>query len=224
MGMTMSFFQIRDRGFSREQLQTVLQRGFTPGQEILQGAFGEAVQRRCSEEQLRQIRQTIQSIQKFRQARGPVGRSDQLPSPMVACCPKAEWLPFYAEDLCDGYLATGAEVLGLSSIFEAPVIGFWVCDSDMMMFLYADAAQGVTLERAKANIKEMDEEAPASTEFPQLLCELCPSLPEKDLRDLWEKEEIFAEDRVYHLCEALGTAPLYGSLPLPEGYEAVTLP
>lgn len=223
MGMTMSFFQIRNRGFSREQLQTALQRGFPSGQEILQGAFGKAMRQCCSEEQLGQIRQTIQSIRKFRQDCGLMGRPDRLPSPMVAYRPEAEWLPFYAQDLCDGYLTTGAEVFGLSGTFEAPVIGFWVCDSDMMMFVYADAAQGVTLERAKSNFEEMDEEVPASTEFPQLLCKLCPAVQEKTLREFWEKEEVFAEDRVCNLCKALDAALLYGSLPLPKGYEAVTL-
>lgn len=222
MGTTMSFYQIKNEGFSRGQLQDLLRQHFAKDPENALSSFEDALSSNCGEEVLQSFRQYMSINRRFRKDCGLDGQ-DRLPSPVIAYRPDAAWLPFYQVDLCEGYIATARDTLSLSQLFGVPVLAFAVYDSDAMFLSYADAKAEMTIDYVKPNFEGMEEfEGPGMhTEFPTLLPQLCPGTPEETLRGIWEGKEVFADDRAHKLCEALGSSLL--NYQFPEDAQAITL-
>lgn len=91
------------------------------------------------------------------------------------------------------------------------------------MLSYCAAAEIIAYDYAKPNFDDMEEfdDETYQCTFPQFLTGLCPGASEQELREIWDAEEVFADDRMIKLSEALGAVPVYDELP--EGFEAVTL-
>lgn len=148
------------------------------------------------------------------------GERPQGKGPVLAWRADARWLPFFEENLCDGYNASSRDAEGLAKAFGAPVLAFSIFDSDILFLSYADPERRLGLDFAKADFEEAEEmiDSLFQTEFPQFLCAWGE---EETLREIWEGEEVFADDRMAKLCEVIGAKVLYDGQDLPEGYERI---
>jgi len=53
----------------------------------------------------------------------------------------------------------------------------------------------------------------------------CDESEHEKLREIWESEKfIFADDRMHYINDLLGTAAMYDSADIPEGYQPVYPP
>lgn len=140
--------------------------------------------------------------------------------PVLAWRANARWLPFFEENLCDGYNASSRDAGRLAKAFGAPVLAFSIFDSDILFLSYADPERRLRLDFAKADFEEAEEmiDSPFQMEFPQFLCTWGD---EQTLREIWEGEEVFADDRMAKLCGVIGAEVLYDGQDLPEGYERI---
>ena len=229
----MAFYHIMNCGFDLDQLQDRMNRSFQKKDGVSSAdELFKKIRAMYSEDKLQQLwpqmeqaEQLLKESIKEREGRMDVmgfGRRPRLPSPMVAYCPDAPWLPFFDEDICEGYNASSKDALRLSKAFQAPVLAFSIFDSDILMLSYGDAAKNLAYDYAKPNCQGMEEYDTGlfQTAFPQFLLELCPQAEEKRLREIWDGEEVFADNRMEKLSEILGTVPLYSAVP--EGFEAIT--
>lgn len=212
MGTTMAFYHIQNQGFSRGQLQEILGQSF-PKKVNADESFLDSIETLLSKEQA----QLFLQFQSFEE--GP-----RFPSPMLAYSPDAPWLPFFEERLCEGYNASSRDACRLSRTFKAPVLAFSLFDSDLLLVSYGDAARNIRYDCAKPNYAEMEEYDTElyKAEFPRFLTELCPDVSEDTLREIWDAEEDFADDRMEKLSAALHIVSIYDRVP--DGFEAVTAP
>lgn len=140
--------------------------------------------------------------------------------PVLAYRSDARWLPFYEEEFCEGYYATSLSADILAKDFGAPVLAFSIFDSDILFVSYSDPERDVCEDYAKPNFEGFEEYDMDRyrEEFPTFLCAYGD---EATLREVWEGEEVFADDRMAKLCEAIGAQVLYSSQELPRGFQWV---
>lgn len=220
MGTTMSFYHIQNQELDCDRLRNGLS-GFsgTGGgspqfEEMLKNIVGEEMFRQALEE-TRRNRQFFDGI---------FGKRPQLPSPVVAYRPDAPWLPFFDVDICVGYNASSRDALRLSEAFGVPVLAFAIFDSDILFVSYCDAAKNISYDYAKPNLEGIMDEYDTGVyqaEFPQFLLDLCPKISEEALREIWDGDEVFADDRMGKLCQVLGAVPFFCE-EIPEGFETVS--
>lgn len=226
MGTSMAFYHIKNEGFDRERLQTVMERSFEKEKGAPQAdGFYKAIRRLYGEDAYRKFKPIFeQAEQKLRdhQKQAPSDFDQTLPSPMVAYRQDAAWLPFFEVNICEGYNATSKDARRLSKAFGAPVLVFSIFDSDILMVSYSDAAKKIAYDYAKPNVEGMEEydRSLFKNMLPTFLLELCPTLTEEKLREIWNGDEVFADDRMYKLGEVLGLSPINGKVP--EGFEVIT--
>lgn len=219
MGTTRAFYHIMNRGLDQTRLQDGLNRLYEGKPASSASQLNEILKAFMGEEKFQQF---LQEEARLNSARG-LDAGPELPSPMAAYRRDAAWLPFFDRDICEGYNASSKSIRRLSKAFHAPVLAFSIFDSDILMLSYCDAAENTACDYAKPNsddMEEFDDETFQRT-FPQFLTGLCPGASEQELREIWDAEEDFADDRMIKLSEALGAVPVYDELP--EGFEAVTL-
>ncbi len=219
MGTTMAYYYIKNDGFDREGLQAAL--GSLSGRESASAKFEKMMIGLVGEEMFRQAQQQVQATQQHFDS--VFGARPKLPSPMVAYRPDAAWLPFFDVDVCEGYNATSRDARKLSKVFGAPVLAFSIFDSDILMVSYCDAAKGVRYDCARPNMEGMEEYDTQTfrNERPAFLLELCPALTREKLTEIWEGDEVFADDRMDKLGEVLGLSPVSGMIP--EGFEVIAV-
>lgn len=142
---------------------------------------------------------------------------DRKKSVWLACRPDARWLPLFEERLCEGYTASSRDTDRLARQFSAPVLAFSIFDSDILFVSYSDPENDIRVDYAKPNwegFEEYDMDL-YQEEFPAFLCAYAD---EAALREAWEGEEVFADDRMHKLCGLIGAQVLYDSQDLPEGF------
>ena len=217
MGMSMAFYHIRNDGFDRERLQAGLKK--IAGEESASSKFEKMMIELVGEEMFRQAQRETELTQ--RRFDSIFGARPKLPSPMIAHRTDAPWLPFFNVDICEGYNASSRDARKLSKLFGAPVLALSVYDSDILLVSYSDAAKGVEYDYAKPNSEWMEEYDMETfrNEFPAFLLELRPTLTEEKLREIWEADEVFADDRMYKLGKVMGLSPINGKVP--EGFEVI---
>nr|WP_325185706.1 hypothetical protein [uncultured Oscillibacter sp.] len=144
-----------------------------------------------------------------------------LRSPSLAYRRDTPWLPYFEMRLCDGSIADSRAAKKLSRQFGAPVLVMALFDSDILFLSYADAAGSTVCDYAKPNFEEMEEYDTDlySTEFPEILLRLFANTDAAAVRDIWDGEEAFANDRLEKLCQLLGLPLLGEGCPMPEGFE-----
>lgn len=226
MGTTMAFYHVKNNGFDRNSLQSIMEHSF-PRKEGSSSVVGflEKFTEIFGEEKVQQMRPDLERAVQFMQEKSVDAFSfcntPQLPSPMIAYREDAPWLPFFDLNICDGYNASSKDARRLSKAFGVPVLAFSIFDSDVLMVSYSDAAQNIAYDYAKPNFPEMEEYDTGlfQAEFPQFLLELCPKTPEATLRAIWDGDEVFADDRMYKLGEVLGLSPI--DTEVPEGFETI---
>lgn len=218
MGMSMAYYHIRNDGFDREQLQAGLRK--IAGEESASAKFEKMMIELVGEEMFRQAQRETEATQ--RHFDSIFGARPKLPSPMIAYRPDAPWLPFFNADICESYDASSKDARKLSELFGAPVLVLFVYDSDILFVSYSDAAKGEVYDYAKPNSEWMEEYDTETfqNEFPAFLLELCPTLTEEKLTEIWEADEVFADDRMYKLGEVMGLSPI--NVEVPEGFEVIT--
>lgn len=219
MGTTGAFYHIMNRGFDKAHLQDGLNRLYE-GKPASQLEEMEALLKSLMGEE--KFQQFQQEEARLNSERG-LDAVPELPSPMAAYRRDAAWLPFFDRDLCEGFNASSESIRRLSEAFRAPILAFSIFDSDVLMLPCCDAAENIAYDYAKPNFDDMDEfdDETFQYSFPQFLTGLCPGTSERELRGIWDAEEVFADDRMIKLYEALGAVPVYDELP--EGFEAITL-
>lgn len=217
MGMSMAFYHIRNDGFDRERLQAGLKK--IAGEESASSKFEKMMIELVGEEMFRQAQRETELTQ--RRFDSIFGARPKLPSPMIAHRPDAPWLPFFNVDICEGYNASSRDARKLSRLFGVPVLALSVYDSDILFVSYSDAAKGAEYDYAKPNSEWMEEYDMETfrNEFPAFLLELRPTLTEEKLREIWEADEVFADDRMYKLGKVMGLSPINGKVP--EGFEVI---
>lgn len=229
MGTSMAFYHIKNDGFDRERLQGVMGQSFPQkGDTSSVDGFFEKMKAMVGEDRLQQIwpemEKAKQIMKEEEQKPDPLGflKRPRLPSPMLAYRENVSWLPFFDEDICECSTASSKDARRLSKAFGAPVLAISIFDSDILFVSYSDAAKGIAYDYAKPNIEGMEEYDTRlfQAEFPQFLVDLCPGAPEEKLREIWDGDEVFADDRMYKLGEVLGLSPINGEVP--EGFEIIT--
>lgn len=197
MGTTMTYIQLKNRGFTKEELRERL-RALAGGGKAEEGAMARNMAALKGEKLSLKDRMVLKLLQ------GVMRSEDRL---QAAFRPDAAWLPFYQTRLCDGRILSSADLGQLSQAFRTPVLSFAVFDSDVLFVSYRDSETGELFDYAKPNWEEY-EEYDAETYrlgFPEFLAGLCPPGGAEKLRDIWDAEEDFAEDRMGKILEVLGT-------------------
>lgn len=226
MGTTMSFYLIENRGLTPEKLKKGWS-GFhkkaqatQQKQSMKDKAFMADLKSFMNEEQKKEFEERFGPDG----TRSPFGemlgydRSSQRKGPALAYRPDAKWLPLFEENLCEGYNASSRDTGKLAETFGAPVLAFSIFDSDILFVSYAAPEKGISEDYAKPNFEgfeeyDMDQYQEA---FPQFLCAYGE---ESELREAWEGEEVFADDRMTKLCELIGAQVLYDGSELPQGFQ-----
>lgn len=217
MGTTRAFYHIRNDGLDRGRLQAELEK--IAGKESASAKFEKMMIDLVGEEMFRKAKQETKATKQHFDS--IFGARPELPSPMIAYRPDAPWLPFFEADTCEGYNASSRDARRLSKLFGAPVLAFSIYDSDILMVSYSDAAKDVKYDCAKPNVEGM-EEYDANifrTELPTFLLELCPALTAEKLMEVWDGDEVFADDRMDKLDKLLGLSPIFAKIP--EGFEVI---
>ena len=146
---------------------------------------------------------------------------DSLDCPTILYQESAKWLPFYDEDICEGYIASHEDAMKLSIIFSTPVLAFSVFDSDILFVSYADTNKNIHYNYAKPNIDGYDEFDIDlyKTAFPTFLLDFCLAKEKEAFDEIWNGEEVFSENRMECLCELIGATPVYDEIP--EGFQGI---
>lgn len=218
MGTTMTCIQLKNRGFTREELQGCMTALF-PGKEPEPRPLDElergmaALKGTALSSKDRAILKLLHGVMK-REERGPQAgfRAD------------APWLPFWHTGMCEGSVRSSRNLRRLSEAFGTPVLAFAIFDSDVLFVSYRDNATGTAYDYAKPNCEgyeEYDSET-YRTDFPEFLVDLCPPGSRPRLEEIWSAEEVFADDRMYKLLELLGAEVIDpGAECYPEGFELI---
>ncbi len=235
MGTTRSFVFLKNRGDSPEVLRDKLRQcGRKPA------SAEEAA--RMQEERERMKLQFVRLLGKPPQTDGnviqfPSGTMEQaarmveglfnIPKyHVIAYRPEVPWLPYFGTDLCDGRITRAKELKKLSLLFQTPVLSFAIMDSDALYLSYYDAEKGESHDYMKPDEDWYLEEFPDDTylaKFPAFLTELCGWDLAVRLRQVWDSEELDADDRMIELTKLLDTQPLYDeTLQWTEGFEKLS--
>lgn len=218
MGTTMTYIQLKNRGFTREELQACMGTLFSgekrekrPLQELERGM-----------EALKGAELTLKDRAILKLLHGAMEREEK--GPQVGFRADAPWLPFWHTGMCEGSVRSSRNLRRLSEAFGTPVLAFALFDSDVLFVSYRDDAAGTAYDYAKTNYNGYDEYDVETyqTGFPEFLAELCPPGSRPRLEEIWSGEEVFADDRMYKLLELLGAEVIDpGAECYPEGYEMI---
>ena len=209
MGTTRTFYNIFNRGFSVDELKTGLlgmRSGIGARTDILK--------------QLKQIDIPVALMTQLEQS-----FQSSAEHAVIGFAPSAKMLPFFNVNICEGYTASSKDTAALSEQFGTPVLALSVFDSDIMFVSYSDASSDVGYDYAKPNIEDLEgfEEYDTdvySTGFPEFLLTMCSEAEHQKLREIWESEEyLFAEDRLYDICQLIGGSIIYDEDDMPDGFE-----
>lgn len=222
MGTTMAYIQLKNRGFTREELQGCMnalagkgKQEQRPLKDLERGMEALTGKKLTGKDRL--LLGFLRSVMEAEtDDRAQAGfRAD------------AAWLPFWQTWLCDGKVLSSGELGRLSEAFRTPVLAFSLFDSDVLLVSYRDAAAGAAFDYARLpweDYEEYDDEI-YQVGFPEFLAQLCPPEHREELRTAWETEEeydVFADDRMWKLMELLGMDVIDPRAErFPEGYEAV---
>lgn len=226
MGTTMTYIQLKNRGFTSQELQACMDALFSgktqeqqPLKDLERGM--EALKGEKLTLKDRAILKMLHSAMK-REDKGPKG-------PQVGFRPDAPWLPFWHTRMCEGSIQSSQTLRRLSEAFRTLVLAFALFDSDVLFVSYWDNAAGEACDYAKLppweGYEEYDKEI-YRLGFPEFLAELCPPERREELRQVWEtdsEDDVFADDRMWKLMELLGMEvidPEAGQFP--EGFQRVT--
>lgn len=214
MGTSGSYIQLKNRGFTREELQK--------GLSALGGAKQELPPRlkQMAGDWLDSLdpamRETFRGM--MSQITGGQDRS------AAAFRADAGWVPLWVSRLCDGYILSSKDLKRLSELFQTPALGIALYDSDVLFVSCYDAAAGVAFDCAKLpweDYEEYDDQL-YSTDFPQFLEDFCPPEHRDALRAFWTRQDegTDAVDWMEELFRLLGTQAidLRGDY-FPEGFE-----
>lgn len=203
MGTTMTYIQLKNRGFARQELQACMD-GLFSGKAREQPPLQE-LERRM--EALKGETLTLKDRVILKILRCAMKREDKgAKGTQVAFRPDAPWLPFWHTGMCEGSVRSSRDLRRLSEAFGTPVLAFALFDSDVLFASYLDGAADEAYDCAKPNW-EGYEEYDAETYrlgFPEFLARLCPPEERERLRAVWDGEEDFADDRMWKLMELLG--------------------
>ncbi len=220
MGTSMAFYHVKNRGFDREELQRIMtEASFSSA---ARDAEFDSIRQMFGEEVIQQYLRSMEQLSKAFSFDPSGGNAGGNSGAVIGYRPDAPWLPFFDADICENYNASSRDAELLSKAFGAPVLAFSIFDSDVLMLSYSDAERGVNHNYAKPNcegVEEYDTEL-FRAELPAFLLFLCPELTKEKLTEIWEGEEVFADDRMGKLCEVLGMVSLYENK-VPEGFEAI---
>lgn len=219
MGTTMAFYHIRNDGFDRGRLRVGL--GKIAGEESDSARAEKMLIELVGEEMFRQAEREVEATRQH--FNSIFGARPELPSPMIAYRPDATWLPFFDVDICEGCDVSSRDARKLSKIFGAPVLALSILDSDILYLSYSDAAKNLVYDYIKPNVDGMMEAydvEQSQAALPSFLLELCPALTEEKLTEIWEADEVFADNRMYKLGEVMGLSPIF--MEVPEGFEVIT--
>lgn len=230
MGTSMAFYLIENRGLPRRTLQERMDT-FRPQALADQRDMRELFKAFMSEEVFEELQRGMRMGNAAQRQDNIIPfpgttMQEEIPKPqwqkgpVLAWREEARWFPFFEETLCDGYNASSRDAEQLAKGFGVPVLAFSIFDSDVLFVSYADPERKLRLDFAKADFEEAEEmiEAPFRGEFPSFLCTYGD---ETILREIWEGEEVFADDRMAKLCTAIGARVLYDAVDMPEGYERI---
>lgn len=221
MGTTMTYIQLKNRGFTREELQGCMDALFSgkkreprPLEELERGMAA-----------LKGSKLTLKDRAILKMLHGVMEREDK--GPQVGFRADAAWLPFWHTGVCDGSIRSSRNLRKLSEAFGTPVLAFALFDSDVLFVSYRDDAAGDAYDYARLpweGYEEYDDET-YRLGFPEFLTDLCPPERREELRTVWEtdrEDDVFADDRMWRLMEVLGMDAIDGRAGVfPEGYEAV---
>lgn len=246
MGTTMSFYLIENRDLTLDELsrRMALFRKEAEGrqrrqEDLLDTILLSFMDRQRFEEIGEQIRrESPETFERISRLLGrqepPMGNIIPFPGtvlpeeqaappqkgPVLAWRADARWLPLFEETLCEGNMASSRDAERLSEVFGEPVLAFAIFDSDILFVSYSDPGRGFRADFAQPNFEQAEEmiDEPYQREFPTFLCAYAD---EEALRTIWEGEEVFADDRMLKLCEAIGAQVLYDGEELPEGFQPI---
>lgn len=214
MGTSGSYIQLKNRGFTREELQK--------GMSMLTADKRETTPRleRMKEGWLNSLDPALQGT--FRRMMNQIGDKQ----PEAAFRADAEWIPLWVSRLCDGYILSSKDLKQLSELFQTPALGIALYDSDVLFVSYYDAAADTAFDCAKLpweDFEEYDDQL-YQTDLPRALTGLFPPERQKALQTFWEKEdeEKDAVDKMDELLALLGTDlidPIAEHVP--QGFEIV---
>lgn len=224
MGTTMTYIQLQNRGFTRQELQERMDALFSgkaqeprPLEELERGM-----------EALKGAKLTLKDRAILRLLHGAMEREDEgAKGPQAGFRPDAAWLPFYQTRLCDGSIQSSRDLGRLSEAFGTPVLAFALFDSDVLFVSYRDNAAGAAYDYARLPFEayeEYDGEV-YRLGFPEFLASLCPPDRREELRRIWEednKDDVFADDRMWKLMDLLGMEAIDpAAKKFPGGFEKV---
>ena len=216
MGTTMSFYLLENRGFALEELSgkvAGLQEKVSVKAKAQEAFLYQAIRSSLSPEQQKAWKSFLQEIEQGMVKRAEGHRKEAV----LAYRPDAKWLPLFTESLCEGRIASSRDAAKLAETFGTPVLAFSIFDSDVLFVSYADPGRQILEDYAKPNVEGFEEYDgdQYQQEFPRFLCAYGE---EATLREAWEGEEVFADDRMAKLCEAIGAQLLYDADELPAGF------
>lgn len=215
MGTTMTYIQLKNRGFTKEELRGCL-KALAGGERADDGEMARSMAALKGEKLSWKDRMVLKLLQ------GVMGSQGET---QAAFRPDAAWLPFYQTRLCDGSIQSSRDLGRLSEAFGTPVLAFALFDSDVLFVSYRDNAAGTAYDYAKLpfeNYEEYDGEV-YRLGFPEFLASLCPPDRREELRRIWEKEDdVFADDRMWKLMDLLGMEAIDpAAKKFPGGFEKV---
>lgn len=225
MGTTMSFIQLKNRGFTKKELQGCMDAFFS----------GKAQEQRPLEElergmeALKGAKLTLKDRAVLKLLHGAMEREDKgAKGPQAGFRPEAQWLPFWHTRMCEGSIQSSRNLRRLSEVFQTPVLAFALFDSDVLFVSYRDNAAGEAYDYARLPFEDYEEydDTVYQLGFPEFLAQLCPPDRREELRRIWEEDnedDVFADDRMWRLMELLEMEvidPEAGQFP--EGFLRVT--
>lgn len=224
MGTTMTYIQLKNRGFTREELRAGLdklfggQEGQTPALKDLERGM-EALTGNALTEKDRLLLRFLHGVAEEGADRRP----------QVGFRAGAPWLPLWQTWLCDGMVVSSRDLGRLSEVFGTPVLAFALFDSDVLFVSYRDDATGEAYDYARLpfeDYEEYDDEI-YQLGFPEFLARLCPPEGREALRRIWvedNEDDVFADDRMWKLMDLLGMEAIDPEAEqFPEGFEKIVL-
>lgn len=222
MGTTMTYIQLKNRDFTREELQECMNALF--GGEKREQRPLKDLERGMEALTGKKLTEKDQMLLHFLHDVASAEADDQ---PQAAFRADADWLPFWQTWLCDGMVVSSSDLRRLSEAFQTPVLAFALFDSDVLFVSYQDAAAGAAYDYARLpfeDYEEYDDEI-YRLGFPEFLADLCPAERREELRSVWEtdsEDDVFADDRMWKLMELLGMEAIDPEAEqFPEGFERI---
>ena len=221
MGTTRSFLLLKNRGFTREELErcSALRSEARPSRPAVE-LFSQFLNSNFVRQMPPEAREIMRQLDKS-------GQSNRA---VIAFRPEARWLPYFETWLCDGNIVSSKDLQEVSEQFGTPVLAFALFDSDILFVSCCDAERQAFHDFVKPNYPEMEE---YDTEiYQEGLPTFLLSLGGDDniqrlediqkLKDIWDEEDLaFADDRMHNLLQFLGMQVIYDETDIPEGFVPV---